>query len=130
MDDSVFSDEFCHFIQTALPSVDAAELLLVLARQPVQWWEPAALAGALRPASTMSDADAARYIEQFHANSLVAVGADKRIQYSPGSEVLAGHVRVLADAYKERPVTLFRVIYAMRDLKIRSFADAFKIRRK
>jgi hypothetical protein len=37
---------------------------------------------------------------------------------------------MLAQAYKERPVTLFRVIYALRDLKIQSFADAFKLRRK
>jgi hypothetical protein len=37
---------------------------------------------------------------------------------------------MLALAYKERPVTLFRVIYALRDLKIQSFADAFKLKRK
>jgi len=37
-------------------------------------------------------------------------------------------VRTLARAYQERPVTLIRVIYALRDTKIQSFADAFKLR--
>jgi len=129
VEDSAFSDEFCRFLQTTVHSVDAAELLLLLSRQPEQWWEPAALAGALRPASTMTDADVLRYLEQFQTGSLIAVGPDKRVQYRPRSDELAAHVRILADAYRERPVTLFRVIYAMRDLKIRSFADAFKLRR-
>ena len=38
-------------------------------------------------------------------------------------------VRTLAQAYSERPVTLIRVIYALRDSKIRSFADAFRVRK-
>jgi hypothetical protein len=38
-------------------------------------------------------------------------------------------VRTLAQAYKRRPVTLIRVIYALRDTKIQSFADAFKLTR-
>ena len=40
------------------------------------------------------------------------------------------HLRTLAKAYEERPVTLFRIIYALRDSKIRSFADAFKVRKR
>jgi hypothetical protein len=42
---------------------------------------------------------------------------------------LAAHVETLARAYEERPVTLFRIIYALRDANIRSFADAFKVRK-
>ena len=42
---------------------------------------------------------------------------------------LASHVAMLAKAYEERPVTLFRIIYALRDANIRSFADAFKVRK-
>ena len=42
---------------------------------------------------------------------------------------LKAHVQTLAQAYEERPVTLIRLIYALRDRKIRSFADAFKLRK-
>jgi len=126
MEDSAFSDEFCRFIQTCVTSVDAAELLLKLSGQPDAWFEPAVLAGAN---TAISDADLSRYVEQFQAGGLIVIGPDKRIQYRAGPEQ-ARYVEMLAQAYKERPVTLFRVIYALRDLKIQSFADAFKLRRK
>jgi hypothetical protein len=40
------------------------------------------------------------------------------------------HLETLEKVYRERPVTLFRVIYGLRDAKIRSFAEAFKLSRK
>lgn len=42
---------------------------------------------------------------------------------------IARHLATLAQAYEERPVTLFRLLYALRDRKIQSFADAFKLRK-
>ena len=42
---------------------------------------------------------------------------------------IARHVATLAQAYEERPVTLFRLVYALRDRKVQSFADAFKLRK-
>ena len=128
MDDSAFSDEFCRFIQTVVPSVDAAELLLALFEDAYTWWAPAVLAAKLRPASNIIEADALRYLDLFQARGLTAAGPDKRVQYRPASEALHDHVRTLAQAYKERPVTLIRMIYALRDTKIQSFADAFKLR--
>lgn len=130
MQDADFSDEFCRFIQTTIPAVDAAELLLALSAQPDAWWDPAQLAGTLRPAFGMTDAEAARCFEVFQTRGLLAIGPDKRFQYRPASEELAAQVRTLAQAYKERPVTLIRMIYALRDAKIQSFAEAFKLRRK
>jgi hypothetical protein len=128
MDDSAFSDEFCRFIQTVLPSVDAAELLLALFDNADTWWAPAVLGSKLRPASSISDADVVRYLDHFQARGLVAVGPDRRVQFRPADERLHEQVRTLAQAYRERPVTLIRVIYALRDTKIQSFADAFKLR--
>ena len=52
---------------------------------------------------------------------------DKRVRYRPSPSHDA-HVATLARLYVERPVTLFRVIYALRDAKIKTFADAFKLR--
>lgn len=130
LDDSAFSDAFCRFVQTSVPTVEAAELLLALAEEPGRGWLPAELAAKLRATGTLSDTDVQRYLDQFQAAGLVAPGVDGQRQYRPADEALAAHVRMLAHAYRERPVTLFRVIYALRDLKIRSFADAFKLRRK
>ena len=128
MEDAQFSDEFCRFLQTTLPSVDAAELLLMLARDPARWWSAPDIVAALRPAP-LSEADVTRVLETLQARGLLAQGPDRRVQYRPGNDELAGYVRTLAQAYSERPVTLIRVIYALRDSKIRSFADAFKLRK-
>lgn len=128
MEDAQFSDEFCRFLQTTVPSVDAAELLLLLARDPARWWAAGEIVAALKPAP-LTEADVSRYLEGFQAQGLIAAGPDKRVQYRPGTGELGGYVATLAQAYSERPVTLIRVIYALRDGKIRSFADAFKLRR-
>lgn len=130
MRDADFSDEFCRFIQTTIPAVEAAELLLALSAQPDAWWDLGEFMGKLRPALSMTDAEAARYVELFQTRGLLATSPDKRFQYRPGSETLAAHVGTLVQAYKERPVTLIRMIYALRDAKIQSFADAFTLRRK
>lgn len=128
MEDAQFSDDFCRFLQTAVPSVDAAELLLLLGRDPGRWWSAGEIVAALKPAP-LSEADVTRTCEAFLARGLVVQGTDKRVQYHPANDELDGYVRTLAQAYSERPVTLIRVIYALRDGKIRSFADAFKLRR-
>jgi hypothetical protein len=124
MQDADFSDEFCLFIQTAIPAVKAAELLLALSAQPDAWWDTAQLPGNLQPT------DAGRYLELFRIRGLLFVRPDKRVQFRPASETLAAHVQTLAQAYEQRPVTLVRMIYELRDAKIRSFSDAFKLRGK
>jgi hypothetical protein len=130
LDDSTFSDEFCRFLQSSIASVDAAELLLALVADPQRGWHPDELAASLRPATKVSDADAGRYLDQFQAAGLIGQRADGRCHYRPADAALAAHVRTLAGAYEARPVTLFRVIYAMRDHQIGSFAQVFKQRKR
>jgi hypothetical protein len=108
MEDADFSDEFCRFVQASLPSVDAAETLLGARRNPGQALDPGKHADALRAAGLLDDAR----------------------RYRPASAALVAHVEMLAQAWEERPVTLIRLIYALRDGKIRSFADAFKLRKR
>ena len=99
-----FSDAFCRFVQAHLPSVDRAEVLIAAFRNP----------GA--PADTGSPANR----EALRAAGLL----DEQLRYKPAGVELDAHVRTLAQAYEQRPVTLIRLIYALRDSRIRSFADA------
>ena len=50
-------------------------------------------------------------------------------RYSPATPALDAAVRALTKVYNERPVTLVRMIYAPKDEKIRSFADAFRLKK-
>jgi hypothetical protein len=129
MEDADFSDDFCRFLQTTIPAVDAAELLLLLKRNPDSAWSAAEAAARLRPSVPVTEADVARYLELFQARGVAAVQEDRRAQYRPATEELRMFGDMLALAYKERPVTLIRMIYALRDSRIQTFADAFKLRR-
>ena len=125
--DPDFSDQFCAFLQRRVPSVDAAELLLLLAEDPNRAWELGELRERFATMSVLSEADVLRNLEAFRNSEVAARDADRRVRYRP-SPSFDAHVATLARLYVERPVTLFRVIYALRDAKIKTFADAFKFR--
>ncbi len=96
--------------------MDAAKLLLQISGEPEHWWNAGEATTRVSSAgSSITQSDALRYLDLFHANELIVVGSDKRMQFRPARESIAVQVRTLAQAYKERPVTLFRVIYALRD---------------
>jgi len=126
MEDADFSDEFCRFLHACVPSVQAAELLLLLAGEPAAAFRAKEAAERV-PA--MGETEAAKILQALHANGLAMAGVDQAYQYRPATEALKAHVVMLAKAYEERPVTLIRIIYALRDSKIRSFADAFRVRK-
>ena len=124
-EDIEFSDAFCRFVQASIPESAAAELLLLFHSRPEASFSIEEAVGKLGPGISMSDA--ARYIKLFHARGLL-VGNEGLYSYNAQSEE-APLVSVLARAYTQRPVTLIRIIYALRDSKIQSFADAFKLRK-
>jgi len=125
MEDLDFSEEFCAFIQKAVPGVDAAELLLQFRARSGAGLTVAEAIARLGPG--LEAGDAARYVALFESCGLLARDGDA-YRYQPASP-LAPQVEKLALAYNQRPVTLIRVIYALRDSSIRSFADAFKLRK-
>ena len=125
--DPDFTDEFCGFLQRCVASVDAAELLLLLAKNPERSWDAVELHAQLAALTSMTDADVHRCLDALQQCAVVSRGADKRVRYR-SSPAYDAHLAKLARLYVERPVTLFRVIYALRDFKITTFADAFKLR--
>lgn len=121
-----FSDAFCAFLQSCVTSVNAAELLLFLWRKPTVGWSVRDLAAAIDPAGSMSEAEALLCVETFAARGLISRMSDGLVSYRPSAD-FDMHIETLARLYLERPVTLFRVIYALRDAKIKTLADAFRI---
>ena len=124
MDDVEFSDEFCRFLKASIPTVDAAELLLLLYRRRDDAFTPEAAVASLGPGVTIGET--ARYFESFTAGGL-AEAAEGRYRFR--GSALSPMVETLAQAFSHRPVTLIRIIYALRDSKIQTFADAFKLRK-
>jgi hypothetical protein len=125
--DPDFSDEFCRFLQKSVANVDAAELLLALFSERQRWWEVRELCAQLAPGASLSETEAQHYLDVWVNSSLVERDPERRARYRAADSHDA-QVTTLARLYMERPVTLFRVIYALRDSAIHTFADAFKLR--
>lgn len=125
MEDFEFSPEFCEFLQTTIPSVDAAELLLVFHSKPEARMTLDEAAARLGPGIDFGQIS--RHIQSFEAQGLLA-REDGGYKYRPTAR-LGDLADKLSQAYTQRPVTLVRIIYALRDSSIRSFADAFKLRK-
>lgn len=129
MEDSDFSEAFFAFIHTTVPSVSVAELILLISGQRDRWWTVPEVRRELPADVNITESGIAAAMETLRARGLVEADSGKRSRYRPASEALEAHVRTLAQAYNQRPVTLIRMIYALRDSRIQSFADAFKFRK-
>ena len=129
MEDSAFSEAFLGFIHTAISSVSAAEVLLLVHRHPERWWTPVEVRAALPADVNITESSIAACLDGLRPHGVLEFDAEKRARYRAASDEHDAHVRTLAQAYNERPVTLIRMIYALRDPRIQSFADAFKIRK-
>ena len=123
--DADFPEELGALIQECIPNLEAAETLLLLFHQRDRRWAAADVIAGLHPTVTTEGA-VRKYLETFVNRGLLARRADDAWQYEPASPELDALVQTLDRAHKRRPVTLVRLIY---NLKIRSFADAFKLRK-
>jgi DNA-binding transcriptional ArsR family regulator len=127
MNDPDFPEDLRAFIRENIPDVDAAELLLLLARNRGQRYDVPTVIDAMRP-TAISESAVRRHLSLFKERGLVVQMKDDTYQYHPVVAKLDPLVGALTRVYNERPVTMVRMIYALKDEKIRSFADAFKLK--
>lgn len=128
MTDPDFPEALRSFIREHIPDVDAAELLLLLAASPERRYDLASILGELLP-TVVPEAAARKHLALFQERGLIVSTQANTYQYKPDSQQIDGLVRALTKVYNERPVTMVRMIYALRDEKIRSFADAFRFKK-
>jgi hypothetical protein len=114
------------FIQSSVPTYQAAEVLLFFAAHPDRGFTPEEVVVGMRPVVITVPA-AKEYTRLFAMRHLI-VETDGRYRYGP-SEELEPRNGELAHAYNEKPVTLVRAIHEIVDDRIRSFADAFNLRK-
>jgi DNA-binding MarR family transcriptional regulator len=115
------------FITDHVESVMQLEVLLLLAAQPGKVWTATELAQQLRIDEAWVDAQ----IRGMGARGLVGVaeGPPPQFRYDPRAAELGQAVAELAQAYADRRVTVIGLIFSKPVDKLRSFADAFRIRK-
>jgi hypothetical protein len=116
------------FLRDEVTSIEQLEVLLVLVREPQRWWSADAVAEELR----MSESVAADVLEKMASRNLFDVRTSEQLlfRYAPISLALDVAVRETARAYKETPDAVATAIYSPSMADVRSFAEAFRIRRR
>jgi hypothetical protein len=110
-----------------IDSVEQLEILLLLYKQQGRSWTAEAVARELRVAPL----SAGERLEDLRHDALVTrlEGDPVQYRYVPGNAKLDEAVAGLATAYAERHVTVINLIFSKPVDKIRTFADAFRLRK-
>lgn len=115
-------------IADQIDSVVQLEVLLLLHADPARSWQAADIARELRievnSAGDQLDLLCARGLLQSDDAS------PRNYRYGPRTPALERAVPALARAYAERRVTVINLIYSKPADALRSFADAFRIRKE
>jgi hypothetical protein len=115
------------FIIDHLNSVAQLEVLLLLRSDAQRDWSGEDVARALYTAADVT----AGQLADLHARGLLAAAEppEARYRYGPRTSELGDLVARLADVYRERRVSVITLIYSKPVDKVRTFADAFKLRK-
>ncbi|MFO1061188.1 MAG: hypothetical protein U1E53_34085 [Dongiaceae bacterium] len=117
-------EELEHFIRTTIRSVWALELLLLLAGEPDRAWTEDEANRALRGSTGLVRSTLAALVQA----GLLALEGDA-YRFRPATPELRRSVEQLAEAHAARPLAVVRAILDAPNERIRSFADAFRVRK-
>ncbi|HEX8321438.1 hypothetical protein [Longimicrobium sp.] len=115
------------FIAHNIESAELLETLLLIHSQPEQDWSPEDVARSIYTVP----AGATRRLEQLVGIGLATSngGGTPVYRYHPSSPRLRDEVNALAAAYRQNRVAVINLIYNQPPDPVRSFADAFKLRK-
>lgn len=113
------------FVRGAIKSAWSLELLLLLYRDPLQWWTGEALVRELRGSEHL----VTESVANLGTAGLVELG-DAGARYRPQSGETGALVAALVQLYGQKPLTVLQAIFTSPSDKIRSFSDAFLFQKK
>jgi hypothetical protein len=127
MSGSVIPDEVQRFIAANVHSVEQLEVLLLLHRDATRAWSADEVARELRidagsAEGRLADLCMRRLLVETSAPALA-------YRFEPATQALGRVVSSLATLYAERRVSVITLIFAKPTDTIRSFADAFRVRK-
>ena len=126
--ESNISEEVTRFLNDYIDSVLELEILLLLHADPARNWTAAELAKILKIDSKW----AAEQLTRFTVKG-IAVAKDQPASsyaFAPKSAELEQAILAVANAYSTHRVSIIALIFAKPTTHLRSFADAFRIRKE
>lgn len=127
MANDAISKEVRDFIISSIDSVEQIEVLLLLRERSDRAWSPSAVSKELRSAPE----SVAKRMADLSAKKILSFTADgeRQYRYAPQTPELERSVTALAEAYKTHRITIINLIFSKPADAIRSFADAFRIKK-
>ncbi|HEX2207310.1 MAG TPA: hypothetical protein VHG93_06480 [Longimicrobium sp.] len=115
------------FVAQHIDSAELLETLLLVHSDAARAWTPDEVARSIYTVP----AGATRRLEQLVSMGLAASNnaPDPAYRYAPSRPALAEQVDALAEAYRRARVPVINLIYNKPPDPLRSFADAFKLRK-
>lgn len=113
------------FVRSSIKSAWALELLLLVRRDPQRSWRIESLVRELRGSLALVNEN----LKTLNEIGLVVLIGDEACLYNPKSPELDALVSGLVDLYAQKPITVLRTIFTSPSDKIKSFSDAFLLRR-
>jgi hypothetical protein len=127
MTEAAIPDVVRTFLAQNIESAELLETLLLVHSQPEREWSPEDVAQAIYTVP----AGATRRLEQLVALGLATSdgAGSPRYRYAPSNPRLGTDVDALAATYRQHRVAVVNLIYNQPPDPVRSFADAFKLRK-
>lgn len=113
------------FVRNSIRSAWMLDLLLLLRRDPQRQWTAEELVREVRGSIAL----VTESLMSLKEIGLVALSDTEAYFYKPESTELDELAAALGELYRQKPTTILRTIFTSPSDKIRSFSDAFLIRR-
>jgi hypothetical protein len=124
---SELPDDVERIIADHFDSIERLEIVLLLRNRRARDFAPAEVTAELR----LGPASAPEQLAELARRGFAVEGGEPaRYRYAPDTPEKERLMNELARCYAERRVTVISQIFAPRSDPVRSFADAFKLRRK
>jgi DNA-binding IclR family transcriptional regulator len=124
-----FPEDVRQFLQSSIASVEQLEILRVLGEVPTREWSD----DEIRGQAQVSTESIHIHLQALQERGLLRCGRDgERIyyQYGPQSAELEEKVRQMLELYRQRPVTMIRMVYEQPATSLRNFANSFRFRKE
>lgn len=113
------------FLRDHIHSVEQLEMLLLLKRQCDREWSVTEISRTIASDPLITASRLAR----FHSLHILTSKEENVYRYAPESPALDRTIADLADAYSKYHVHVIGLIYSKPIDKVRTFADAFRLRK-
>lgn len=122
-------DDVRRFLDEHIESLEQLEILRVIAEDPAREWRVSELAAEIQAEPSV----AASHVTALAGRGLVIASSregETVARHGTATPELGGRLAAVLTAYRERPVTMIKLVYARANERLRAFSDAFRLRKK